>query len=642
MNYRILLLVLLSLSGYAQQTQNTLSTKSRKAIELYTEADNFRVRGQYDIAISLLQQAISKDDAFVEAYYRLGLVYMNMRTYAKAIEVFEQGLSLAQDLRRQKVFWYDLGEAYINTGAYDKAMKVLSAYVNNESQNRARLERATQLFRSAEFAFNNKDNTAGYRQRELGDTVNRFPMQYFPVLTADQQQLIYTRRLSPDPNADEDLVVSLKDAQGRWTPPVSISTVINTRTGNEGTCTVSADGRKLIFTSCVGRPGFGSCDLYESRKIGEEWTQPVNLGPNVNSPAWESQPALSADGRTLYFVSDRRAGQGRRDIWVSTLDDKGTWTKARNLGKPINTAYDEISPFIHVNNRTLYYASTGLPGFGGYDIYASEHDSTGWSAPVNFGAPVNNYEDQFSLFITADGRKGYYSHEESFEAQNSRSRIVEIDIPEDKRMVYTSNYVRGIVRDRDTRKPLAARIELISLEKNTTESLISSDSISGNYLMVLTRGAEYALYVNKPGYLFTSLNFSYSVLRNDKPIVIDIDLAPVKVGSVAVLNNIFFDTDRHELKSNSISEIQNIVRFLSDNTKLRIEIGGHTDNVGAEAYNRQLSEKRARAVYQYLVQQGISPSRMAVKGYGQLRPTAPNDTDEGRARNRRIEFTIVN
>jgi outer membrane protein OmpA-like peptidoglycan-associated protein/tetratricopeptide (TPR) repeat protein len=634
---RVLFLICLFLSCTAfAQTQ--LSTKSKKAIEYYTQADNYRVRGQFDQAIALLNQAIEKDKDFVEAYYRLGLVYLNIRNYPLAIQNMEKGLSMTTDLRKQKVFWYDLGEAYLSIGEYEKAMRVLSSFVNNETQNRVKIERATNLFRSAEFAVKNKDNVSAYKQRPLSDTVNCFVMQYFPVLTADQQQLIFTRRISNDPNADEDLVMSRKNDKGRWLSPQSISKNINTRL-NEGTCTISADGRKLIFTSCVGRDGIGSCDLYESRKNGNEWTEPKNLGPNVNSVAWESQPSLSADGRTLYFVSDRRAGMGRRDIWVSTQDDAGKWTKAVNAGKPVNSAFDEISPFIHANGKTLYFASNGLPGFGGYDLFSVRKDSTSWSAPKNIGTPINNHEDQFSLFVTADGKTAYYSHEETIGAGQSRSRIFELAFPDD--FEFRSNYVKGIVRDKKTRVPLSAKVELINISDNKIESLVESDSITGEYLMVLTQGADYALYVNKKAYLFKSLHFNYEESFNLEPIVLDIDLEKASVGSAVVLNNIFFDVDKFELKSKSIPELEKVVRFLSENPTLRVEISGHTDNVGAPAYNKQLSEKRALSVYDYLVSKGIAKARLTYKGYGPDRPLAANTSDANRQLNRRIEFQVI-
>lgn len=618
-----------------------LATKSKKAIGYYTEADNYRVRGQFSQAIGLLNQALEKDKNFVEAYYRLGIIYMTLKDFPQAIRNFEKGLSLTDDIRKQKIFWYDLGESYFTVGNYAKAEQVISDFLKAEMQNRPKIERAKLLLSNIAFAEENKNNASAYKLRPLSDTVNAFVMQYFPVLTADQQELIFTRRLGGGPNDDEDLVISKKTGNGRWDVPQSISKNINTGL-NEGTCTISADGRKLIFTSCVGRQGHGSCDLYESIRIGEEWTAPKNLGPNVNSAEWESQPSLSADGRTLYFVSDRRGGAGRRDIWVSTLNEKGQWTRARNVGKPVNTQYDEISPFIHVNNKILYFASNGLVGFGGYDIFSSERDSASqWDKPKNMGSPINNHEDQFSLFITADGKKGYYSHEEVKDAGFSTSHIYEIEIPEEKQIRFKSNYVKGIVRDKDTRQPLSASIELINLETNEIESLVSSDSVSGAYLIVLTQGAEYALYVNKRNYLFRSLNFNYSALKDYEPIVLDIDLEKATEGTTAILQNIFFDIDKFDLKDKSVTELQKILRFLKENPSIKVEISGHTDNSGSPAYNVELSQKRAQSVNNYLTANGIGSARLIPKGYGSNQPIADNATEEGRQKNRRIEFKLI-
>jgi OmpA-OmpF porin, OOP family len=626
------------------QTPPVLSTKSKKAIELYTEADNFRVRGHHAQAISLLNQALAKDKNFTEAYYRLGLVYMTTKNYSLAISNFEKGLSLTQDLKKQKVFWYDLGETYLLTGQYEKAIATLADFVKNETQSKQKLDRATLLLKNAEFAKANQAVKSHYQNRALSDTVNCFATQYFPALTADQQELIFTRRLGYKTEDDEDLVISRKDKQGRWTSPVSISSKINSTT-NEGTCTISADGRKLIFTSCTGRRVLGSCDLFESRKIGNEWTEPVNLGVNVNSVDWESQPTLSADGRILYFVSDRKGGYGRNDIWFSTLDENGQWTKAKNLGAPVNTQYNEMSPFIHANGKTLYFASNGLVGFGGYDIFYTEKQGTGWSEPVNLGSPINDHEDQFSLFITADGNKGYYSHEESRADGTQSGKLYEIQIPDNQKIKYKSNYVKGVVTDRKSGKPLRSRIELFDLANNQIVSMVESDSLTGEYLMVLTQGSEYALYINKKGYLFQSLNFDYAMPlatgANLEPLVINIALDPALKGSKSVLQNIFFEVDKYELQEKSITELEKVVRFLLENPQIRVEIGGHTDNTGTASYNQQLSEKRAQSVYSFLITNGILAKRVSWRGFGATKPIQSNETEEGRQQNRRIEFTIT-
>ncbi len=639
---RLYLFILLTTHALNLNAQATLSTKNKKAIEFYTQADNYRVRGQYQPAIDLLNMAIEKDKNFLEAYYRLGLVYMSKRNFPEAIKNFDTGLTLTKDPAKQKVFWYDLADSYFSTGNYEKAGGLFTDFLQVEVFNKQRIEHAKQMLRNIEFAKDNAALAAKYKLHPLSDTVNHFALQYFPVLTADQQSIIFTRRLGNDMNRDyEDIVISRKENNGKWTFPVSISNKINTPY-NEGTCTISADGRKLIFTSCMGREGFGSCDLFQSIRIGNEWSEPVNLGPNVNTSQWESQPSLSADGRTLYFVSDRRSGLGNRDIWISSLNEKGVWTKARNAGKQINTENDEISPFIHVNNRVLYFASNGLTGFGGNDIFYVEKDSANnWTKPKNIGAPINNHEDQYSLFITADGKKGYYSHEETAATGLSTSKIYEIEIPEESQVKYRSNYVKGVVRDKETKQPLSATVELINIEKNETESLVKSDSVSGEYLIVLTQGAEYALYVNKKGYLFQSQNFNYSEIKNFDPITQDIFLEKLHRGSVAVLNNIFFDTDKYELKEKSKTELQRIIQFLNENPLVRIEVSGHTDNVGTPSYNKQLSEKRAQAVYTYLIQNNINANRLMAKGYGQDSPIAPNDTDENRQLNRRIQFKLI-
>jgi OmpA-OmpF porin, OOP family len=637
----IVLPLLLVLGVSSAEGQPTLSTKSKKAIELYNEADNYRVRGQFSQAIQLLEEAIAKDKNFSEAYYRLGLVYMSMKKFPDAATQFEKALSLTNDLRKQKVYWFDLSEAYFTLGEYDKAEGLITRFLENETVNKPKIERARMLSKNITFAKQNQHLASEYKQKVLTDTVNRFVMQYFPVLTADQQELIFTRRMGFTDQFDEDLVISAKDAQGRWTPPQSISKNINTGF-NEGTCTISADGRKLIFTSCTGRDGYGSCDLFESRKLGDEWSEPKNLGPNVNTTEWESQPTLSADGRTLYFVSDRRGGLGRRDIWSTTLSSNGEWTRAKNIGAPINTVYDEISPFIHVNNRSLFFASNGLTGFGGYDLFVSEKDTAGrWSDPLNMGAPINTHEDQFSLFVTADGKKGYYSHEETGPEGRSTSKLMEMEIPEGSRIKIKSNYVKGVVRDKQTREPLRARIEMINIQSRETESLVESDSITGQYLIVLSQGAEYALYINKKRYLFKSLHFNYSEVKDFDPIILNIDLEKIREGSIAVLENIFFDLDKYELKPKSLTELQKVERFLVENPEVNVEISGHTDNTGTLTYNMQLSQKRAMAVYDYLIQNGIPAKRLSAKGYGPNKPVADNSSEEGRQQNRRIEFKLL-
>lgn len=633
----IAVMLMLIFCSAAAQAQRTPDTKNKKAAEYFTQADNYRVRGQYDQAIEYLQAAISKDDEFYDAWLMLGLIHKAQGNLVPAREALEHLLTIKRD--NQAPAYFELADLYIQTQKYEQALEMAENYLALNPGNTRRKLQAEKFLANAEFAIANAARIAEFDPRPLPENVNYFPMQYFPVLTIDGQGIIYTRRLGVSMDYDEDLVISRKDANGQWMTPASLSENINSA-GNEGTCTMSADGRSLIFTSCYGREVYGSCDLFISYRSGDTWSAPENLGEVVNSTSWESQPSLSADGRTLYFVSNRQGGVGNRDIWMTRLDEDGNWTPPVNLGPEINTPDEDVSPFIHPNNTTLYYASNGRAGFGGYDIYYTQRTPDGWEDVKNFGAPVNTGEDQVSLFISADGKQGYYSLEDQSEPR-IKSRIYTFNVPEDMQVAARTSYISGMVTDAETGEYLEAEIELFDILEDRREALVTSDPADGSYLIVLTEGSEYALYVNREGYLFNSASFAFEEGQDIQALSRDIELEPIREGSVSVLNNIFFDTDKYELKEKSATELDKVVRFLERNPDVRIEISGHTDDVGQADYNLELSGKRAQAVYNYLTGRGIASSRLEAKGYGQTVPAVPNTSDENRSENRRIEFKIL-
>ncbi|MBL6447873.1 OmpA family protein [Fulvivirga sp. 29W222] len=634
---RIIIIVLLSIVPLLTVAQNKLSTRSKKAAEYYYQADNYRVRGQYTMAIQLLEQAINKDDKFHEAYFRLGIIFKAKGELDSAERLLLNADELSGKSGAGQAF--ELGDLYLLKADYQKAIEYIDRYLSTGPRNSRRLADANKIKKNAQFALDNIEFASEFNPRPLSDTVNAFPMQYFPIVTVDQKAIIFTRRLGTTMNHDEDLVISRRNSEGQWGPPESLSDNINSE-WNEGTCTLSADGRVLIFTSCYGRRGYGSCDLYISKKTGDEWSTPVNLGGKVNSSAWESQPSLSSDGRILYFISNRGGGIGGRDIWVSYLDEKDQWSSPTNLGSSINTPNDEVSPFIHPNNVTLYFASNGLTGFGGFDIFYTERKGTNWSEPKNIGYPINTSADQVSLFITSDGEKGYYSHEVTDDS-SQKGKLYEFTVPGNAKVKYRTSYVSGHVFDAKTKQPIKAGIELYDLKNESREGFVYSDSVTGEYLMVLTEGSDYALYVNKSGYLFESLSFGYEMNEDLKPVVLNIYLNPISEGAKAVLNNIFFDVDSYALKDKSRTELNKLISFLKANTDTHVEIGGHTDNTGSVEYNLDLSLKRAKSVYEFLIERGVSKSRLSYKGYGQSAPAFSNDSDLHRQMNRRIEFQVI-
>ena len=637
-----ILIILLSLSFFDlfAQKNKTYTTRSKKAIAYYHESEMFMVRRQYEQAIKLLDLAIDKDDDFVEAYNRRGYIYGLMRYQDEAKMNYAKVVELEPQNPRFSNAYYFLSEIALKNGDYDRAKKLVSKFLSIQPIDRKLEPQAGKILQSIQYAKENMENSLPFSPRPLPETVNSLQLQYFPVLTADQQSLIFTGRKGLSANYDEDLYICEKDANGEWSQPSSISDLINTP-NNEGTCTISGDGRTLIFTSCLGRKGYGSCDLFISYKIGDDWTKPKNLGSTVNSRYWESQPSLSADGRTLYFVSDRPGGLGKRDIYVSYLKKDGTWSPGVNLSKPVNSKEDEVSPFIHANGQTLYFASDGHPGFGSFDLFYSELSENVWQEPENLGYPINTYEEQVSLFVTSDGKKGYYSNENLSNRVGAKSALYEFDMPQEIQVKNKSNFVKGRVIDSETGEYISARVELFDLFTNKMISSVTSDKISGEYLMVITEGKEYALYVNKTGYLFKSLAFDYKQKSQLEPVTIDIYLNPIKTGTATVLNNLFFDFDKYDLKEKSITELEKVRKFLVENPDVNIGIAGHTDNAGSASYNKELSVNRAKSVYQYLVDQGIKENRLKFRGYGQEKPIVPNDSEENKQKNRRIEFVIL-
>ena len=615
------------------QGQIPLSSTNKKALDAYEKANQFLKERNIEKAFGEFEEAIERDKLFAEPYFQLGRLYEQNRQFGNAILNYEKAVNAQEKTSVTEIAAQQVGQLYLRKGDYQKALVFLEKGIgavtaSNQKRYKVRIE-------NCKFALESINKPLIINPLELPKSVNKFQSQYFPVLTADRETLIYTGNQDSDENI---YVTSIKDKV--WTEPVSISEKINT-TQNEGTASISADGRTLVFTSCGGRKGFGSCDLFISYKQGDDWTSPQNLGLNINSGEWESQPSLSADGRTLYFVSDRKGSLGKRDIWVSKLDSTNMWAKAINVGSPVNTTEDDLSPFIHANGKTLFFASEGHVGMGGLDLYFTENQQDKWKIPENLGYPLNTFEDQVALFITADAKKAYYSLERDQDDKYRRAKIVEIEVPASLQAKFkATSFLKGIVYDSKTKQKLQADIELIALKNNELLGKISSDAQTGTYTSVLTNGGEYAVFVSKKGYFFKSLSFDFSdKIGLDK--ILDIPLEPIKKEAKEILNNIFFDTAKWDLKSESTAELDKLVGLLKANPDLPIEISGHTDDVGKDADNLLLSQKRAKAVVDYLAQKGVNILKIKAEGYGKTLPYLPNISDENRKLNRRIEVKFL-
>ncbi|MFH0894590.1 MAG: OmpA family protein, partial [Bacteroidota bacterium] len=422
---------------------------------------------------------------------------------------------------------------------------------------------------------------------------------------------------------------------------VNLGPPINTN-ANEGAQCISPDGQYIFYTACNRNGGYGSCDLYYTRKQGGRWESPVNMGPIVNSKLWDTQPSISSDGKTLYFISTREGGLGNSDVWKTTLDVNGEWTKPVNLGAPVNTIGKELSAFIHPDNQTMYFASDGHIGMGGLDMYYTRIDSAGkYTAPVNLGYPINTVADESSMIVSASGMMAYFASN-SFTG-NGRYDLYGFELYEKARPRVVT-YLKGIVFDKTSLKRLGARFQLIDLKTKEIVVESESDPVDGTFLVCIPTNKEYALHVTKGNdYIFYSDNFYVKGnFESSKPFLKDIPLEPVTDGSKFVLRNIFFDFDQSTLRPESYIELEKLQKFLKDNPKIKVEIGGHTDSNGDDAYNMKLSAARAKTVVDYLIANGITKDRMTFKGYGETMPIIKDaKTDEEHQMNRRTEIKII-
>ncbi|QRQ99488.1 OmpA family protein [Dyadobacter sandarakinus] len=621
--------------GFAQDAP--LSKKAKDNFEKAQKAWQARQVGE---AITYFEKVLDSDPGHYETNLRLAQIYELQKNIDLARKHFTKVTVIKPDAPQSAPAYQWLGRYHFEAARYDSALIYYQKSLGLLPPKSSLFRHAEKAVASSKFAMEALKNPVSISKKSMGDTVNFLETQYFPVLTADNETLIFT---GLTPARDENIYITHRQknergtdhsAADRWDVPEEISASINT-SNNEGTCSVSADGRTLVFTACNRQDGYGSCDLYITHKEGKTWSAPVNLGEPVNSRDWESQPSLSADGRMLYFASDRKGGQGKRDIWVSNLDSKKQWSSPKNLGPSINTPDEENAPFIHANGRTLFYASTGFPGMGGFDIFISQRTDTTWAAPKNLGYPINTVADQVGMFIASDGSRAYYTDD-----SKGRSLLYAFDLPQAvKELFVPTHYAKGRVFDKITGKPLQSDIDLFDLKTGSKVAEFTSDGTNGSFLAVLNHGSEYAFYVSKEGYLFKSLSFS--VNDSASSVNLDIPLEAIEKDRAEILNNIFFETGAYRLDEKSRVELDKMIDFLKKNPGIRIEVSGHTDDVGSDKVNLDLSQKRAQSVLEYLEKSGVATARLTAKGYGKTKPVAPNDSDLNRQKNRRIEWRIL-
>ena len=634
-------MLLLFFTGISEHcfSQN-LHTNSGKAGKLYREGESAYEYLDFGRAEACFIAAISNDSKFYEAYMMLGELMAKQRRFSESASAYRTAVSLDSTFYRPVFF--NLANSELMSGDYDRALIHYRVYLEQKGMSEKNRALAFKSTKDCEFAINAIRNPVPFNPVSVGSGINTVDDEYWPSITADGQTFMFTRqgRLTEKNGysgaSQEDFYMSYLD-NNTWQKAINAGFPLNTPQ-NEGAQSLSSNGSYMFFTACDRPVGMGSCDIYFSSFNNGKWSEPSNLGKPVNSSYWESQPSISADGRILFFSSSRPGGSGGKDLWYSVLNDQNKWTTPVNMGSIINTPGDEMSPFIHFDGRTLYFASNGRVGMGGFDIFMTrmKSDST-WTEPQNLGYPINTYNDEMGLIIESGGQKAYYS---AIRDPSNGKDIFYFNLYESARPNPVS-YLKGKVYDKETGKLLKADYELINLStekitiKNTTDD-------NGNFLVCLPSGFNYGINVSKQGYLFYSENFTFEGEHPvAKPFIKRINLSQIKVGEKIQLTNVFYEVDSWGLKDASISELDNLVKLLSENKDLIMEIGGYTDSTGSDKHNLVLSEKRVMSVVKYLINKGISAERLKYKGYGNAFPIGDNITAEGRQLNRRTEAKII-
>ncbi|MCB0801844.1 MAG: PD40 domain-containing protein [Flavobacteriales bacterium] len=631
-------IVLISLSLNAQSQMGNYYFQQGKV--LYEDDD-------YEAAIEQFEKALEKDATHGDALCYLGYSYSDIGKHAKAVEAFNRLEQSNPDYSAW--YFYIRGNSNIEIGDLENASIDFQKFLDGYSQK----PNLTVYHHKAAYKLNYAKQSIAVRKLKnsmpdpvnLGSAINSVSDDMMPQIDPTGTRLYFTSnrkggldKVDEDEENDwgEDLYF-VEKVNGQWSVPKLLPEPINSY-DNDGTSTFSADGQEMIYVKCGDDEGIGSCDLYLCELNGNEWSKPINLGNVVNNEEWDSQPCLASDGQTLAFVSGRKGTYNESmDIFISRKNKFGQWGVPENLGPIINTPFGEKSPYLAPDGKTLYFASEGHPGYGSYDLFVSVFENGRWSSPKNLGAPLNSSGEDTYFTISASGESAFFA---SNRGGAGKLDIYSIDLPDELRPK-PSVIVKGEVKNAKNNEYIDAWVLVEDINTGELIATAKSNSETGEYLVVLPSGRNYSVSANKEGFFFYSNKFEVAETAKYEEFIKHIKLEPIEKGARVVLNNIFFETGSAVLTQDSYIELGKAVELLKANSKMVVEVGGHTDNVGSDDANMQLSHERAKSVRDYLVKAGIKSEKLQAKGYGETQPVADNETEEGRKTNRRTEFVIL-
>ena len=661
-----------SVSFFAQYDEEETTTKfcveidSKKALKLYEKAID-KKKYKKPERLGFLRECLEEEPDFAEANLAMAreiVVHSKLenQSFAAAIPFFYKAIAVCPQIHSEP--YYYIGFNYYEEIKNDSAIKYLQLFLKfkDDDDKKFGKEYEGQIYQAKEMIkYAKKESELKKKivpfEPKVVTGVSTKQDEYLAYISPDDKLCFFTRKVpvksmnsvKASDSEKEVFMLATRDNTGVFNVGEPMSPPFNTTDDNQGGCTISIDNKYIYFAMQRQEGGAQpNCDIYMSINDEDSWSEITKIGANVNHPVyWDSQPTLSADGNALYFASDRPGGYGGIDLYVTYKDPKtGAWSIPKNLGPKINTAGHEKTPFIHSDSETLYFSSDGHFGFGGMDIfYVRKNEKGEWIEPENIGYPINTEADDVGFFVSTDSKTGYFfSYDEGKMRGKGVGRydLYSFELYKEARPQETT-FMNIEMKDKSGNKVEGAKVEITNtVTKEKISALVDSAKGTAMVAINLKKKDDLLITVKKDDYAFSSKVVSIkeaSFTNQPKPLSIEMNEA--KEGSSFVLNNLYYNTNSADLKSESFVVLESFVEYLKENPSIKIEIQGHTDNVGSAKANEALSANRAYTVKAFLEEKGIDGIRISAKGYGPNKPIAENTTEEGRSKNRRTEFLII-
>lgn len=605
-----------------------LAQEKNVDIKIYQKAIDAFEQKNFASSISLLETLLKKNERNAEATLFLYQVYAEAKQYQKSINAFEKLMQIDTTIFLPYIVKY--ASQYMVLGNYTKAASIVESYKNVLPTYLK--TKAFELLSICSYAKMHPTQSE-IKVTNAGDSINTADAEYFPSITVQDSLFLFMRRS----NFKREDFYSSTLRKNKFSKASPLSDDLNMEE-KKGSMSLTQDLNTLYYAADYNEKGYGRYDIYKVTKTKKGWSVPKNLGKNINSDYWDSAPSIAPDNQALYFCSNRPGGYGGIDIYVAYKNEKGYWEEAINMGPTINTAGDEQAPFIHADNKTLYFSSNGWPGFGGSDLFVIRKKIDGnWSSPINLGYPINTFDNEGSIAVAGNGFEGYIASDRA-DSRGSLD-IYKVILALNTRPNKTF-YVKGFIADAESKKPLSGEVVLMNPAEENSTMQIQVDS-NGYFILGLPYLDSIGIRVNSKGHEFASTLLSLENINNLASKTLEFNLAPIVKKFTRNFKNIFFDINLATLDKKSFIELDAVVTYLETTPSAAILIEGHTDNKGDSVQNLVLSSKRAGSIASYLIKKGIVANRISTKGLGDTKPIDTSNTEEGRAKNRRTSFTIT-